>query len=224
MDYTSRCQKYTNMSDRDLVYAITINNDEDAAFYLFNHKLRKFFEYLSNNYSKLRYSADDIASEIYILLSNNNWEKLRSFEFRSSLFSWINVVANRYIQDTIKKTSPSIDVIFFSSLITRQGEEDEYDPMENIPDPNQILLEERRDDEDFVQELYKLIDALNPYMKEIIRLRYLVGLSAKKTAEVLCANGKEVTPGAVDQALKRAKDLVRKKLLENIKNIMFSKA
>jgi RNA polymerase sigma factor (sigma-70 family) len=201
------------MSDRDLVGAILSNNDEEAAFCLFHHKLIKLFEYLSDTYSKLRYSAGDIASELYIFLSKDNWGKLRSYEFRSSLFGWIKVVANRYLLNKIENTSPCIkDVVFFSCLI-EQGEEGEYDPAENIPDPNQILVEERRDDSDYIQELYKEIDLMSDYMREVIRLRGLAGLSAKETAEILCKNGRYITPGAVDQVFKRAKDTIRKKLL-----------
>ena len=212
MDYTQRCQKYDDMSDRNLVDAIT-KNDEDAAFCFFHHKLIKLFEYLSDYYAKLRYSAGDIASEMYIFLSADNWSKLRSFEFRCSLFGWIKVVANRYLLNMIEKVSPCIkDVIFFSCLI-EQGEGNEYDPTENIPDPNRILIEERRDDEDYIRELYKEIDLLGDYMREVIRLRCLAGLSAKETAEILSKSGRNVTPGAVDQVYKRAKDTIREKLI-----------
>ena len=200
------------MGDRELVGAI-IKNDEDAAFCLFHHKLIKLFEYLSGVYSKLRYSAGDIASEMYIFLSKDDWAKLRSFGFRSSLFGWVKVVANRYLLNKIESASPCIkDAVFFSCLI-EQGEEDGYDPAESIPDPNQVLIEERRDDSDFIRELYREIDLLGDYMREVIRLRGLAGLSAKETAEILCKSGKNVTPGAVDQVFKRAKDTIRKKLL-----------
>jgi RNA polymerase sigma factor (sigma-70 family) len=201
------------MSDRELVGVITANTDEEAAFCLFHHKLIKLFEYLSGAYSKLRYSAGDIASEMYIYLNKDNWSKLRSFEFRSTLFGWIKVVTNRYLLNKIETTSPCIkDVIFFSCLI-EQGEEGEYDPALNIPDPNQILLEERRDDSEFIQELYKEIDLLSDYLREVIRLRGLAGLSAKETAELLCKQGRNVTPGAVDQVFKRAKDTIREKII-----------
>jgi DNA-directed RNA polymerase specialized sigma24 family protein len=122
-------------------------------------------------------------------------------------------VTNRFLLNKIETTSPCIkDVIFFSCLI-EQGEEDEYDPTENIPDPNQILMEERRDDLEYIQELYKEIDLMSDYMREVVRLRGLVGLSAKETAEILCKCGRDVTPGAVDQVFKRAKDMMRKKLI-----------
>jgi RNA polymerase sigma factor (sigma-70 family) len=201
------------MSDRDLVDAVISKNDGEAAFCMLHHKFIKLFEYLSEYYSKLRYSAGDIANEMYIYLSRENWSKLRSFEFRSTLFGWIKAVTNRYLLNKIEEISPCIkDVLFFSCLI-EQREEGEYDPTENIPDPNQILVEERRDDADFIQELSKEIDLLGEYMQEVIRLRGLAGLSAKETAEILCRNGINVTPGAVDQVFKRAKDTIRKKLL-----------
>ena len=212
LGYALKCRKFDDMNDRELVGAI-IESNEDATFCLFHHKLIKLFEYLSGVYSKLRYSAGDIANEMYIFLSKDNWRKLRSFEFRSSLFGWIKVTANRYLLNKMEATSPCIkDAVFFSCLI-EQGEEDEYDPAENIPDPNWILIEERRDDSDFIRELYKEIDLLGDYMREVIRLRGLAGLSAKETAKILSGSGKNVTPGAVDQVFKRAKDTIRRKLL-----------
>ena len=215
MDYALRCSKFEDMEDRDLVDAITVKNDENAAFCLFHHKFIKLFEYLSGTYSKLRYSAGDIASEMYIYLSKNDWSKLRSFEFRSSLFGWIKVVTNRFLLNKIEATSPCIkDVIFFSCLI-EQGEDGEYDPTENIPDPNQILMEERRDDSEFIQEMYKEIDSLSDYMREVINLHGLAGLSSKETSEILCKRGKNVTSGAVDQVFKRAKDTIREKLIKS---------
>lgn len=214
MEYSEKCQKYDDMSDRDLVDAV-IGSDEDATFCLFNYKLIKLFEYLSDTYAKLRYNAGDIASEMYIYLSANNWSKLRSFEFKSSLFGWMKVVTNRYLLNMTEKVSPCIkDVIFFSCLI-EEGKENEYDPTEYIPDLNRILIEERRDDEDYIRELYEEIDLLSDYMREVVRLRCLAGLSAKETAQILCKSGRNVTPGAVDQVFKRAKDLIREKLLNS---------
>jgi len=204
------------MNDRDLVDAI-IKDEKDAAFCLFHHKLIKLFKYLSDKYSKLRHDAGDIANEMFIHLSNDNWRKLRSFEFKSSLFGWIKVVANRYLLNEIEKISskktPIKDVIFFSCLIEQKGENG-HDPVESIPDPDQthILIDERLHDVYLIQELYKEIDLLGDYMREVIRLRHLAGLSSKATAEVLCKRGKNVTPGAVDQLCKRAVDTIREKI------------
>jgi RNA polymerase sigma factor (sigma-70 family) len=201
------------MSDRDLVDAIITNNDEDAAFCLFHYKLINYFKKMSGTYSKLRYSDEDIASEMLIHLAENNWERLRSFKFKSSLFSWITVVTNRYLLNKILKISPYLkDEVLFTSLI-EYGEEGEYDHMENLPDPEQILKEEARDDEESIKEILREIELLNPYMKEVIRLRCIMKLSSKKTAEILSKSGKNITPRAIDQVLKRALDIIRKKLL-----------
>jgi DNA-directed RNA polymerase specialized sigma24 family protein len=115
----------------------------------------------------------------------------------------------------IETTSPCIKDVIFFFFFFEQGEEGEYDPTENIPDPNQILTEERRDDSEFIQELYKEIDQLSGYMREIVRLRGLAGLSAKETAEELSKSGKKVTSGAVDQVFKRAKDIIREKIIKS---------
>lgn len=41
---------------------------------------------------------DELISELYIYLSENNWSKLRQFAFRSSLLTWIGVVSIRFFQ------------------------------------------------------------------------------------------------------------------------------
>jgi len=229
------------MGDRDLVGAI-IKDEEDAAFCLFHHKLIKLFQHLSGVYSKLRYDAGDIANEMYIHLSSDNWRKLRSFEFKSSLFGWLKVVANRYLLNEMEKISPCVrcknkepsgcaackkapvkDVLFFSCLIKQEDENEFFtdNPAESVPDPAQthIQIDERLYDVYLIEELYKEMDALGEHMREVIRLRYLVGLSSKDTAEVLSKCGKNVTPGAVDQLCKRAKDTIREKITQRIERV-----
>jgi DNA-directed RNA polymerase specialized sigma24 family protein len=66
------------------------------------------------------------------------------------------------------------------------------------------------DDEDKRKKLHEAIDLLDGYPKEVIHLKYFIGLSSKKTADILCKQGKNVTPNAVDQVLRRAKETIRK--------------
>ena len=210
MDYTLKCKRFDDMSDRDLVDAIIVKNEDDASFCLFYHKLIKFFEYLSYKFSKLRLSAGDIASEMFVFLKNNNWEKFRTFSFKSTLFGWIKVVTNNFLLNKVKKISPLVyDEVFFTDLIENYGGDDEYNPIDRVPDPKQKLIEEIRDNADIINELYKAIDSLSPYAREVVRLRGLMGISAKETAEIISKSGKEITPGAVDQIYKRAKDIIR---------------
>jgi len=237
------------MSDRDLVDAILDEENEGskssesskkskkdeahAAFCLFHHKFIKLFSYLSGVYSKLRYDAADIATDMYIHLSGDNWRRLRSFEFKSSLFGWLKVVTNRYLLNEMEKISPCVkckneetscavckkapikDVLFFSCLIEQEG--DGRNTAESIPDPAEthVQIDERLYDVYLIEELYKEMDTLSDRMREVIRLRYLVGLSSKETADVINRLGKlekSVTPGAVDQLCKRAKDTIREKI------------
>ena len=210
MDYTLKCKRYDDMSDRDLVDAIIVKNESDASFCMFYHKLIKFFEYLSHKFSILRLSAGDIASEMFVFLSDNNWKKFRTFEFRCSIIGWIKTVANRYLLSKLEKTSQI--VIFFTDLIENYGDDDEYNPVDNIPDHNLVRMEEILEELETRLEFYKALDSLSPYAREVVRLRGFVGLSSKETAEILSKSGKEITPGTVDQVYKRAKDIIREKL------------
>jgi len=118
LDYTLKCQRFNDMSDRDLVDAI-IKGEEDAVICLLHHRLSKYFKHLSKTYTRLQYSADDIANEMYIFLSMDNWKKLRLFKFKSPLVDWIMTVAYKYLQNEINKYYPleHTDVLYCPNIL-----------------------------------------------------------------------------------------------------------
>ena len=97
VDETKKCLPNTNTEDREIVTRIVEGNSLLAALFL-KQKCAKIFEYIKDTrLEDLDLQVDDLVSDFFIYLQENNWEKLRTFRFESRLQTWINVVASRYL-------------------------------------------------------------------------------------------------------------------------------
>ena len=86
-----------NINDRQLIDQIIIGNKVLIALFL-KQKCAKTFEYIRNTRLKgLDLDVNDLISDFYLFLQENNWEKLRTFRFESKLQTWVNLVASRYL-------------------------------------------------------------------------------------------------------------------------------
>ena len=109
---------------------------------------------------------EELISELYIYLSENNWSRLRLFEFKSALNTWLTVIAVRFFRK--KRISQTKLVVVEPQLIveTQKNEVDDYD----------ILHELSR------LELYKAIDRLSKPRERYALLADLTGKSAEEIA------------------------------------------
>lgn len=105
MDYA---MNYKDCDDRQLVAAI-VSNDVEAIKYFFNEKCSVLFAYIMANVFDNNVPKDDLPQELFLYLAQNNWYKVRQFDFRSKLMTWVSVVAVRFFQKKrealIEKTS-----------------------------------------------------------------------------------------------------------------------
>ena len=99
---------YRDYDDRQLVAAI-LNNDIGAIQYFFNEKCLGLFAYIIANVFDNNVPKEDLPQELYVYLAHNDWHKVRQFDFRSKLMTWVTVVAVRFFQKKrevlIEKTS-----------------------------------------------------------------------------------------------------------------------
>ena len=99
---------YKDCDDRQLVAAI-VSNDVEAIKYFFNEKCSGLFAYIMANVFDNNVPKDDLPQELFLYLAQNNWYKVRQFDFRSKLMTWVSVVAVRFFQKKrealIEKTS-----------------------------------------------------------------------------------------------------------------------
>jgi len=93
------------LSDIDLIHLILLNNNS-AISYLFYNKCSSMFNYIIKEVFSYQVEKDELISELYLYLCNDNWKKVREFEGRSKFTTWLSVVAVRFF---LKKKISMID-------------------------------------------------------------------------------------------------------------------
>lgn len=97
--------EYINYTDNQIVKGI-LENDQGIIQYFFFEKCSSLFGYVINSIFEGKVERDELVSELFLYLQANDWHKVRQFDYRSKLITWISVVAIRFF---IKKRSLLLD-------------------------------------------------------------------------------------------------------------------
>ena len=152
-----RLQKLNRLSDKQLVEML-LSNDDAVVDYVFFHRCNGIFTRVINDVFQSQVKKEELITDFYLFLSADDWRRLRQFEFRSELNTWLTVVAIRYFSK--KKDS-------------MQTKTEDLDPLLMKRD-NQIPL-----------ELYEAIDKLPQHRERMALLGELAGKKAETIAEEL---------------------------------------
>ena len=93
---------YNLYDDHALVDGI-LNNDGKLIEYFFNKKCSGLFAYIIVNIFDGNVDKQDLSQELFLYLARNNWYKVRQFDFRIKLMTWVTVVAVRFFQKKRKE-------------------------------------------------------------------------------------------------------------------------
>ncbi|MBR5656199.1 MAG: sigma-70 family RNA polymerase sigma factor [Prevotella sp.] len=93
---------YDLYDDHALVDGI-LNNNGKLIEYFFNKKCSGLFAYIIENIFDGNVDKQDLSQELFLYLAKNNWYKVRQFDFRSKLMTWVTVVAVRFFQKKRKE-------------------------------------------------------------------------------------------------------------------------
>ena len=102
------------MTDKQIIEGL-INRDGEITQKFFFEQCRPLFTSIIRSVFSYKVDYDEFVSEFYIYLVEDDGRRLRKFEGRSSIFSWLKVVAIRYFiakrDELIEKESeePLID-------------------------------------------------------------------------------------------------------------------
>lgn len=178
------------LSDRQLV-DLLLTNDEKVVEYVFFHRCDGMFAHIINDVFQSQVKKEELITDFYLFLSADNWRRLRQFEFRSELNTWLTVVAIRYFNQ--KK----------DEIQTNLGNLEESLMMEvcQIPDDFDIIDELSR------VELYEAINQLPKHRERLALLGMLAGKKAETIAEEL-----GITVMAVYNLIKKAKMALKKRM------------
>lgn len=183
-----RLQKMDRMSDHQLVDLLLANNEE-AVEYVFFQRCESMFAHVINSVFQSQVKKEELITDFYLYLSDDDWRRLRQFEFRSELNTWLTVVAIRFFRQ--KKTSMETKTKTLDAPIN--------DEIHHIPDDYDILDEMSR------VELYAAIDKLPKQRERMALLGQLAGKSAETIAEEM-----DCSVAAVYNLTKKARMAVKK--------------
>lgn len=142
--------------------------------------------------------AADMTQEAFL----KAWRSLSSFQFESSFSTWLYRLTTNTCLDYLRsqKRRPQCSL----TVEDDDGEEQVLDVTDEAPTPEEALLsaEER-------SQLVHALSQLEASQRQIITLRVVNDLSYAEIAEIL-----DVKEGTVKSRLARARDNLRKKLLQ----------
>ena len=174
---------FDSLDDHELV-RLLLENDQDAIEYVFFLRCEGMFAHIVHTVFQSNSKKEELITEFYLFLSENNWERLRKFEFKAALNTWMTVIAIRFFKK--KKIFQTKLVVIDPQLIveTQKNEADDYD----------IINEMSR------LELYQAIDRLS---KPRERYALLADLAGKRAEDI--ANEMGCTVSAVYNLTKKAR-------------------
>ena len=88
---------FDSLTDRELV-ELLLANDQEAIEYVFFYRCDGMFAHIIHGVFLSQGKKEELVSELYLYLSQNEWERLRKFEFKASLFTWLTVLAVRFFK------------------------------------------------------------------------------------------------------------------------------
>ncbi len=164
-----------------------IEGDEDSFAALISFVQNKAYA-IAYRYMKNDADARDAMQEAFIKMYLN----LGSFGYRSKFETWFYRILINCCLDALRKRRFDGDI------------DESFDIADESPGaPEQLILKERQ------EALRRAIDSLSEDHRSIIILRELEGLSYEEIAQSL-----EIQPGTVKSRLSRAKENLKKILLE----------
>ena len=135
--------------------------------------------------------VDDLAAEVFSALLNNNAAALRAYAGRSSLATYLGVIASRV---AIKKS------IQLGQVVADPNPDDHVDHHNKNPE-QQLIGHEERD------QLLTLIESLPDKQQAIVRLFYFEGRSYEQISSLL-----KIPIGSIGPTLKRAEAKLRNQI------------
>lgn len=179
---------YRDYNERQLVAAI-LNNDIGAIQYFFNEKCSGLFAYVIANIFDGNVDKRDLTQELFWYLAQKNWYKVRQFDFRSKLMTWVTVVAVRFFQkkrkELIEKTGsmPLNDKMWQNQSVEFPTDcrLDLYAALRKMPNARYRKVIEALDlqevrPEHLAEEMKVTVDNLyNIHRRALVQLRLIIG-------------------------------------------------
>ena len=84
------------MTDQEIISSLIARDPKVTSQFFFKDCRPLFISVIRRIFDKQIVNYDEIISELYILLMENDAKKLRSFKFESTLYQWLKTIAIRH--------------------------------------------------------------------------------------------------------------------------------
>ncbi len=122
-------------TDQEIVTAI-LNGDKDMVSYFLDIKCHKMLIYIIRSVFDGRIEEEELKHELFLYLGKDDWHKLRTFDYRSKLTTWLSTVATRFF---VKKRNKLIESESTEAQINKNECFDESSKIENIMDVREAV-------------------------------------------------------------------------------------
>ena len=170
--------------------------NEAALERLYNHFSDRVFNTLIS-YTKSQEDAEELLQDVFVTIYNT----ASSFQFNSSVSTWIYRIAVNKSLDFLRKKKSKKRFGVFTSLYVKDSAEIKYESTD-FAHPG-VKLENKED----AELLFKAIDTLAENQKTAYILTQVEGLPQKEVAEIMANSQK-----SVESLVKRAKNNLRLEL------------
>lgn len=179
---------YDLYEDEQLVNGI-LNNDRPLIEYFFQKKCSKLFAYILLNVFDGNIDKRELVSELYLFIANNDWAVIRKFQYRSSLMTYVSVVAVRFFQKkriAMIDSMPSIELNEkmrheFNMGLTIEQRIDVNSALQEMPNARyrqviEVLDLQDMQPEEVAKEMNVTVDNLyNIHRRALVQLRLIMG-------------------------------------------------
>lgn len=206
--------KYSKLSDAEIVSLAIEKGNEEALTYLLYEKYYRRFCFLANRYYGTLFYLEDLIIELYLRLKGQkgDWKVLNSFQGKSSFETWLcRVASNLFLEKR-----PEL-IGFVERTVSIDGTDNNGTVKEPAPDENieEVLLLEainRLENEEYKFILLKELEGYSPaeIAKMLTEQRRKEGRMKYRSNK----DGKEIIPTAdyiymiKSRALKEVSDIM----------------
>ena len=147
-------------TDNEMIRGLLLY-DEHSIRQFFFEECTPIFRYIISKIFDYHVEIDELISEFYIYLKEKDWHKLRQFDYRCQLKTWISVIAVRFF---LKRRAKLIE-----------NESSEHLIIEQITENHDILFSEG--------DIKNLLNGLNERYRSVIQKLILEDREPQKVAD-----------------------------------------
>lgn len=180
--------EYDLLDDHELVNGI-LNNDKSLIKYFFTKKCSKLLTYILINVFDGNIDRRELVSELYLFMAQDDWHVFRRFQFRSTLMTYISVVAVRFFQKKRGEMIGSISSLSLnnqieqvhSTILTIEQRLDIREAVQKMPNERYRKVVEMLDLKDvrpelLAEEMGVTVENLyNIHRRALVQLRLVMG-------------------------------------------------